>query len=345
MNDNKTHISRKDFFRYLKNEMTDSERNAFEKELQKHPFEAEALEGFSDFKPENIENDLNDLQKQIAPVKQKNRFRFMAAAATILLLITAGVIWMQIQTENKPLQTAETKPVEKAEKSIEKYEPVKKQTVQSEVDKEIKMVNQPVNRAKSPQKKAAKLPTKSATKSKTKTEDNVSAKNAHQVLMIVEDFDSDETEINEDNDKFRTAKSAQQRNATSNNKSFSGAAVTAPAPVIAPVPAVAPKEKIIEDSDARPVTGLNKYNAYLDSTAVLPANYKKRKEKIRIKFEIDTKGNPYNFKNINRADTLLFNKACEIIKNGPRWSPEIKDGKQIDSTVELKIVFRKKQKR
>ncbi len=345
MNDNKTHISRKDFFRYLKNEMTDSERNAFEKELQKHPFEAEALEGFSGYKPENIENDLNDLQKQIAPVKQKNRFRFMAAAATILLLITAGVIWMQIQTENKPLQTVETKPVEKTEKSAEKYKPLKKQTVQSEVDEETKMVEQPVKREKSPEKETAKLPQKNAARSKKKTEDNVSTKNAHQVLMIVEDFDSDETEINEDNDKFRTAKSAQQRKATTNSKSFSGAAVTAQAPVAAPVAAVAPEGKIVEDSDARPVTGLNKYNAYLDSTAVLPANYKKRKEKIRVKFEIDTEGNLYNFQNINRADTLLFNKACEIIKNGPHWSPEIKDGKQIATTVELKVIFRKKQKR
>lgn len=345
MNDKKVHINRKDFFRYLKNEMTDSERNAFEKELQKHPFEAEALEGFSNFKPENIENDLNDLQKQIAPVKQKNRFRFMAAAATVLLLITAGVIWMQIQTENKLLQTAENKPVEKTEKSAEKYEPVKKHTVQAEVDEETKMVEQPVKREKSQEKEATKLPTKSAAKNKKKTENKVPENNAHQVLMIVEDIDSDETEINEDDDKSRTTKSTQQRNVTSNRKSFSGAAVTAPAPVAAPVSAVAPNEKIVENSGARPVPGIKKYNAYLDSTAILPANYKKRKEKLRIKFKIDTEGNPYNFQNINRADTLLFNKACEIIKNGPRWRPENKDGKQIDSTVELKIIFRKKQKR
>jgi len=345
MNDKKVHISKKDFFRYLKNEMPDSERNAFEKELQKHPFEAEALEGFSNYKSENIENDLNDLQKQIAPVKQKNRFRFMAAAATILLLITAGVIWMQIQTENKPLQTAETKSVEKAEKSAEKYEPVKKQTVQAKIDDETKMVEQPVKREKSPEKEAAKLSAKSTSKYKKKTEDNMSEKDTHQVFLIVKDKASDETEINENNDKFRTTKSAQQRKATTNSKSFSGAAVTAPAPVAAPVSAVAPEEIFPENSDAHPVNGLNKYNAYLDSTAVLPANYKKRKEKIRIKFEIDTEGNLHNFESINRADTLLFNKACEIIKNGPHWSPEIKNGKQIDTTVELKIIFRKKQKR
>jgi hypothetical protein len=48
-----------------------------------------------------------------------------------------------------------------------------------------------------------------------------------------------------------------------------------------------------------------------------------------------------DFANKNDADSFLFAKAKEIILNGPKWSPEIKNGKRLDSSVKLKIVFRK----
>ncbi|MEN8118078.1 MAG: hypothetical protein ABFS16_13930, partial [Bacteroidota bacterium] len=61
----KLHISEEDFRRYLKNEMTENERNTFEKELQKNPFEAEALEGFEAVPSANIKNNLAELKEKI----------------------------------------------------------------------------------------------------------------------------------------------------------------------------------------------------------------------------------------------------------------------------------------
>ncbi len=127
MSKNKNHIDENTFSRYLANQMTDTERNAFEKNLQKNPFEAEALEGFEAASLSNLSNDLSDIRKNIQPTKKNNRTFYWAAAASVLLLITAGIIWMQVNqespipkmTEHKiSLQTEEVTTKTKEESSI-----------------------------------------------------------------------------------------------------------------------------------------------------------------------------------------------------------------------------------
>lgn len=111
MKSGKKNISEQDFNKYLAGEMTSSERNTFEKEIQKHSFEAEALEGFEAIRMTNIQRDLEELQKKMNSKKRKNIIPLFAAAATILLLIASGIIWMTVQqdtplpkiTENKNL--------------------------------------------------------------------------------------------------------------------------------------------------------------------------------------------------------------------------------------------------
>ncbi|WP_319503545.1 carboxypeptidase-like regulatory domain-containing protein [uncultured Draconibacterium sp.] len=89
--------------------MTDAERNAFEKELQKHPFEAEAMDGFESVSSSDFENDLNELTQKTGSKKQKRRMPYFAAAATILLLITSGIIWMQLDRQNPVEKVSEVK--------------------------------------------------------------------------------------------------------------------------------------------------------------------------------------------------------------------------------------------
>jgi len=125
MTKGKPHIDESTFRRYLNDEMTNAERNAFEKELQKDPFAAEALEGFELLSTQNLEQDLNELKTRIQTPKKKKRTPYFAAAATILLLVAAGVIWMQLDkqdpvpkmTENKIEQESKTE--ESAEKELQ----------------------------------------------------------------------------------------------------------------------------------------------------------------------------------------------------------------------------------
>jgi TonB family protein len=87
-----------DFLRYSQDQMSDEERNAFEKSLQQDPFDAEALEGLSSITPEEARADLAGLQDQIQKrlarqSKNKRNTRAMwyrvAAAVTVLLVVTS----------------------------------------------------------------------------------------------------------------------------------------------------------------------------------------------------------------------------------------------------------------
>lgn len=103
------HINDADFIRYMADEMTLAERNAFEKEMQKQAFDAEALEGYEAASSVNIHNDLNELKQRIQQKHKKNRTPYFAAAATILLLIASGVIWMQVNHNNPLPKVSEVK--------------------------------------------------------------------------------------------------------------------------------------------------------------------------------------------------------------------------------------------
>ena len=115
-----THINEDDFRRYLENQMNEAERNRFERELQKHPFEAEALQGYENSSVD-LKNDLKEINNRIAGRKRKNSYRYWAVAATVLLLITAGLIWYQIGNESPTPEIAALK-TEKQEEKIASVE-------------------------------------------------------------------------------------------------------------------------------------------------------------------------------------------------------------------------------
>ena len=90
------HINEEGFLRYLNDQMNSAERNLFERELQKHPFEAEALEGFLNINTNQFQKDLNELKSKIHRKKRKNYYRYWAAAASFLLIVASGLIWFQL---------------------------------------------------------------------------------------------------------------------------------------------------------------------------------------------------------------------------------------------------------
>jgi len=87
-----------DFLRYSQDQMSEEERNAFEKSMQKDLFDAEAQEGLSSITPEEARADLAGLrdrvQKRVArQSKTRRNTRTMwyrvAAAVTVLLVVTS----------------------------------------------------------------------------------------------------------------------------------------------------------------------------------------------------------------------------------------------------------------
>uniref|UniRef100_UPI003216DA27 carboxypeptidase-like regulatory domain-containing protein n=1 Tax=uncultured Draconibacterium sp. TaxID=1573823 RepID=UPI003216DA27 len=129
MTTGKPHIDEITYRRYLNHEMTNAERNAFEKELQKNSFEAEALEGLELVSGSDLEKNLSELKIRIGTKRRKNRTSYFAVAATILLLVTAGVIWMQLDKQDPVQKMTETK-IEQEAKTEKAPEPIQKENAE-----------------------------------------------------------------------------------------------------------------------------------------------------------------------------------------------------------------------
>ena len=87
-----------DFLRYSQDQMSEAERNTFEKSLERDPFDAEALEGLSSISPEEARADLAGLQGQIqkrvtgsSKINRDTRPTWyrVAAAVAVLLVVTS----------------------------------------------------------------------------------------------------------------------------------------------------------------------------------------------------------------------------------------------------------------
>jgi len=171
----RSHISEEDFKRYLENKMSVKERNSFEKQLQKDSFDAEAIEGYEIVGLTDIQKDMEELKGKIQPTKKKNTYRYLAAAATILLLVTAGVIWMQFSNENPIPKVAEKSELEinepeliKPKISDEKFNS-ENTRIQQEAS-QIKQTEQQVHLEKSEQKNEVTIAEMEAIESDDETE-------------------------------------------------------------------------------------------------------------------------------------------------------------------------------
>lgn len=96
-------IKLSDFKCYHANQMSEAERNAFERELQKNPFEADALEGLQLLSNEQIDADLQKLGTLLHSKKRRPVWPYWAAAASILVLLLTGVLLNELT--NKPITT------------------------------------------------------------------------------------------------------------------------------------------------------------------------------------------------------------------------------------------------
>jgi len=90
-----------DFLRYSQDQMSEEERNAFERSLQQDPFDAEAQEGLSSITTEEARADLaglqDQIQKRLARQSKTNRntraMWYRVAAAIAVLLVVTSVLF------------------------------------------------------------------------------------------------------------------------------------------------------------------------------------------------------------------------------------------------------------
>lgn len=83
---------------YLRDRLSGRERNAMERQFQRDPFEADAVEGLSMLGEEEIAEDLARIRERIQNrIRRRRRIAFYSAAAAIASLLIVGTIFLNIE--------------------------------------------------------------------------------------------------------------------------------------------------------------------------------------------------------------------------------------------------------
>ncbi len=86
-----------DIIRYLKNEMSDRERNALEREAQRDPFVADALEGLSVPGSGEAQRDLERLRKRLERrVGMRRSLVWIPVAASVAVILALGTLYFTV---------------------------------------------------------------------------------------------------------------------------------------------------------------------------------------------------------------------------------------------------------
>ena len=106
MTKGKSHISKNDIHKYLNDEMSEKERNAFERLLEKNPFEAEAIEGIQLIGEKAFYDDLEELKDKFKPGKKRRLIWYRVAAVALLLIISSTVFYQlnKVQKDSQIVQ-------------------------------------------------------------------------------------------------------------------------------------------------------------------------------------------------------------------------------------------------
>jgi len=97
-----------DFLRYRRDEMRGRERNSFERELQKDPFLAEAVEGLSSVSASEAARDIKELKKTLNKRRTVRRYAFyFRIAVSVTVLVAVSSIFILVNKYNKPQKSAD----------------------------------------------------------------------------------------------------------------------------------------------------------------------------------------------------------------------------------------------
>lgn len=425
----KKHIGKDEFQRYLENQMTDAERNTFERELQKHPFEAEALEGFQQISLADMDADLILLSGKIKSGKRKTSTRWWAVAASLLLLISTGIIWFQLNEKLPRQEVAQTKSIQKEiiqiqqlkTKNMELSVPadakdtgttfgITKKTTPRKVEKK-KAVSPPIT---VPAKEEVELekPIQFATVNESIQVENTSnisnlvsapkpqfmirgagplnekrkigtGSTSSQLVVgntkliwgkvislsdslplpgvaIVEKGTSNGTVSDRDGNFILKLTNAKDSVLVAN---FVGMEMKEFYPsrdstlVVGLEPSALAMDEVVtigygvmretqlsDDSEnAQPQSGMNSFKKYLAERTVLPIDNLQDRMVVKVLLQIDMHGKIIYVENTNHAVNSLFEKAKQILMNGPAWNPKKTNGIPEESKVTLRIVFRKEK--
>lgn len=357
MSGKQTYQQEEQIRRYLQDRMTEAERHAFERKMQRDPFLADAVEGFSGKDSNLVFTDLADLRNRVEKPKKNRRFIWYAAAS-VLLLIVSSVVLFNMQENVIPVVS------------------------EIKIQEEVKITENTTI-----EKSAIKVPQQTISERTRQEKEITIAENE----LVVEDFEMKSNLVDENNAINSTElisvkeeapkETAQQarkvefsRTAASSSESLVSTPIAMDSSIAAPAKSVKKADAVMLDSEkleevvvvgygiqkkssqtgavssvkskqvidgkASPVSGWEAFNEYLKTELQSP-NIGSPSEKtiVKLSFVVSSTGNKEQFEILKGENDRYNEEAIRIITDGPAWIPEIKNGIPEISVVKLRLVF------
>lgn len=330
-----------DFLRYANGKMTDREKNDFERELQRDPFAADAVEGFSEISSENSGSDLAELKRELkSRTSKRQRFVYYRIAASVAVLMIISSVFIIVQ-RNSDITREESGLIAK-QVPLEIIQP--QAITQPEVQKDDKVI---ITESRS--KKGARA---------VEASEDVKAIGAVEGIKTTEPVSADEIPIVISEKKEEPVIVAENKaDAAVVEKTYPAAPVTVVAYGVKRK-AVSEEEEISLDevvvigygeakeevtgiSPAMPTGGKRDFDKYVEENIRVPETLKAGEKAIVIvNFIVKTTGAIDSIKIIRSPGDEFSAEAKRLIIEGPQWSPATSDGEKIDDEVRIRIVFK-----
>ena len=310
------HLS--DFLRYKWKKMTDRQRNAFERDLQKDPFAEEASEGLEGIDPSVAEKDVAGLRKQLNKrTIRKQRVLWYRIAASVAVLMILSSILVIIERSQPPEQLS--------------YTPVNQQS------KDLQTLNeQPTIENQAP----AAVP---AEKKPEIKKEKIAVENQER-MRVAEAAEPDQVFAAE---KAISAKAAQIRKTSDTAMGIKSDSSTTDLSEIVVVGYGAraagdeAEEAVNEYNPPRPVNGRADFDKYIRDNIRRPDTTSAgQRVVVVLNFKINTDGKIDSIRIIRSPGKNFSDEAIRLIREGPEWKPAEENGKTISDEVRIRIVFK-----
>ncbi len=321
----------KEIIRYLEDKMTPAERNSFEKKLQSDPFLAEAVEGYSFNDYVEVEDDINELKKKLrSRTRSRSTLLYRVAAAVVVLFGISSVLLVKNlrRTDLKIAENRSIEPGEIQQMPVPEYRPGIHVLGEEPVIGKQELKELPEGKA------IAELYEISVDSA---TDDQIMMAEEEEPVMTGKGEMAKDLALEEIPAKQKEAEAAERVAGVIARKE------TIMKKVRLDEDAAAQVEANIISREAQPAIGKDEYNRYLEDEQVYPAGYQKSGlVEVILELIIQEDGSIGEIEVQESPDKPFSDEAIRLIKDGPLWLPAIKGGEAIKDTVNLKILFKRK---
>jgi len=338
-----------DILRYRNNQMSEAERNAFERRALLDPFLSDALEGAEKIEPALYAKDIDQIKKKLrnsAPSRWQIPLRI---AAGIFLVVTLG--WLMFRDTNlvpEPLalqkkDSISTPARDSTSQLLTLAKPTEKTPVTTDsksTDAREKELTKAIDVAGPTADDSPATGIETSTQAEGTQPAQPPIQNPAEVTIAATELSSaDDTKKAEAEEPARRMKqvpapSGQGRSQSSQSKDD----IETRSEVIILPPKVQPDSST---SLAEPTGGMDAYRRYLIDNQRMPreAQSASIQGKVTISFTVQPDGTLTSFTTQKSLGYGCDEEVVRLIAAGPSWTPTIHQGKSLATTVSVTLAF------